>query len=298
MRIAHVSDLHLSRDFAYFYPNWHVVLDELNSSKPDLVVIGGDVSFNGADSVRDLEFAREEIERIEVPTVVIPGNHDIGDHPASKKLDQPINAERMQRWLDLFGTDRFSRELGELRILGMNTELLGSGLPREEEQWQWLETELAPGPASGGRRTLFVMHKPLFARRPEETAFNKSCVDPDSRTRLWSLLERARVPTVASAHVHVYKHVKARGIEFVWCPATSFVVGWEGKDVFDGIRRSGYIEYDTGGSSDTGEGAADPVNAAEAVPHTWVEPELLVNYDLRNWFIHHGSTVGLPPLPL
>ncbi|MFP4431002.1 MAG: metallophosphoesterase family protein [Spirochaetaceae bacterium] len=292
MRVAQISDLHLSRDHAYFYQNWRVVLDRVNETQPDLVVVGGDVSFNGADSLRDLEFARSEIDRIEAPTVVIPGNHDIGDHPRSRKLDQPVDARRMDRWLDVFETDRFSVELDGLRIVGMNTELLGSGLPREEEQWGWLESELAPGSAPGvapgAPRTLFFMHKPLFARSPDEKEFNKSCVDPPSRARLWSLFERATVPTVASAHVHVYKHIRARGIDFVWCPATSFVVGWEGKDVFDGIRRAGYIEYDTGGADDT----------SPAVSHAWIEPDLLVNYDLRNWFVHHGSTVGLPPLPL
>ncbi len=282
MRVAQISDLHLSKDHAYFYRNWRVVLDRINDTKPDLVVIGGDVSFNGADSLRDLEFARSEIDRIEAPTVVIPGNHDIGDHPQSRKLDQPVNARRMARWLDVFETDRFCVEQGGLRIVGMNTELLGSGLPQERDQWEWVAAELAPRGPSGSRPALLFMHKPLFARRPDESGFNKSCVDPPSRTRLWSLLKPAEVPTVASAHVHVYKHVRARGIDFVWCPATSFVVGWEGKDVFDGIRRAGYLEYDIG----------------ETINHTWIEPDLLVNYDLRNWFVHHGSTVGLPPLPL
>lgn len=282
MRIVQISDLHLSRTHGYFYQNWLVTLDELNANPPDLVVVSGDVSFNGADSSDDLSFAREEITRITAPTVVLPGNHDIGDHPMSKKLDQPVNSERLERWFELFETDRFSVQLGSLRVVGFNTELLGSGLPEETAQWHWLDAELT----RAAEPTLVFMHKPLFARDPFETEFNKSCVDPVARERLWRLFESANVAVIASAHVHVYKQVVARGIEFVWCPATSFVVSWEGKDVFDGVRRTGWIEFQTDGAT------------PERPSHRWIEPARLVNYDMRNWFMQNGSTVKLPPQPL
>jgi hypothetical protein len=282
MRIVQISDLHLSREYGYFYDNWKAVLEELNADPPDLVVIDGDVSFNGADRREDLEFAREEIANITVDHVILPGNHDIGDHPKSKKLDQPVNKDRLKRWHEVFGPDRFSLDTDSWRILGFNTELMGSGLPEEEEQWQWLSDKLA----DSSRPVILFQHKPLFAWRDDETEFIKSCVDPPSRKRLWPLLEKSAVKIIASAHVHVYKNVFARSIEFVWCPATSFIVSWEGKDVYGGIRRAGYLEY-----------KLNPESALHGAVHKWIEPERLVNYDLRNWFKRYSSTINLPPNP-
>ncbi|MFP4443547.1 MAG: metallophosphoesterase family protein [Spirochaetia bacterium] len=283
MRIVEISDLHLSRLHSYFYYNWTVVLDALNADPPDLVVVNGDVSFNGADSRGDLEFARNELQKISVPVFILPGNHDIGDDPESKKLDQPVNRERLKRWREIFGSDRFSLESGGYQILGINTALFGSGLIEEKEQWDWLSRILTGNPIPA----LLFMHKPLFTLSPEETSFNKSCIDPVSRKRFWFLLEQSSVETVSSAHVHVYKNEIYRETEFLWCPPVSFVVTWEGKDVYGGIRRAGYLEFilpDEPGES--------------KIFHNWMEPEQLVNYDLRNWFKSNGSTVKLPPLPL
>jgi 3',5'-cyclic AMP phosphodiesterase CpdA len=286
MRIAQVSDTHLSRRFGYFFLNWEVVVDELNADPPDLVVVSGDVSFNGADDEDDLRFAAEQLRRIHAPWVVIPGNHDIGDHPMSKKLAQPVTEERIDRWFEIFGADRFTQEKDGWQIVGFTTALLGSDGRREPEHWSWLESQLTP---NEHRPVLLFMHKPLYTREPHETAFNKSAIDPNSRERLWTMLRGSPVKAVASGHVHVYKRVGAHGIEFVWCPATSFVVTWDGKDVYDGVRRAGYLEFDLSPPT-----PSDPAPIA----HRLVEPAQMVNYDLRNWFREHGSTVHLPPRPL
>ena len=285
MRVAQIADIHLSLSHGYFYDNWEVVLDELNSDPPDLVVVDGDVSFNGADEPRDLEFAREQLDRMRSPWVALPGNHDIGDHPGSKKLDQPVNEERLQRWTDLFGPHQFSMSAHGWKIVGLCSELMGSGLSAEDRHWAWIEDELS----AAGEPALLFLHKPLFVRSPEEADFNKSCVDPASRARLLPLLDSSPVQLVGSAHVHVYKEMHARGIEFCWCPATSFVVTWEGKDVYGGTRRVGYLEYSLSPPADGG---------AAQISHEWKEPARLVNYDLRNWFRVHGSTVTLPPTPV
>lgn len=288
MRIAQISDMHLSRSHGYFYHNWEVVLEAVNRTPPDLVVLTGDISFNGADSPADLEFAAEQISRITAPTAVIPGNHDVGDHPHSKKLDQPVTETRYRRWLDVFGSDRFSLDGDGLRIIGFATALLGSGLDRELDQWEWLSEQIETA-TSGDTPILLFMHKPLFTREPHEPAFNKSAVAPESRRHLWTLLGQSTAHTVASAHVHVYKQMYAQGIDFVWCPATSFVVTWEGKDVYDGVRRTGYLEWEWSTSDGPDR---------FTLTHRWQEPARLVNYDLRNWFRDYGSSVHLPPSPL
>src|SRR3546814_13743805 len=77
--IVQVSDTHLSRTHAYFQDNWEVFLDEMAALKPDLVLHSGDVSFNGPAAPDDIVFAREQIGRLRVPWLAIPGNHAIGE---------------------------------------------------------------------------------------------------------------------------------------------------------------------------------------------------------------------------
>jgi 3',5'-cyclic AMP phosphodiesterase CpdA len=75
----------------------------MRANPPDRIVHSGDVSFDGAYDEDDLAFARAEKDRLPVPWVAIPGNHDIGESPLAIRLQQPINAERMERWRRHFG---------------------------------------------------------------------------------------------------------------------------------------------------------------------------------------------------
>ena len=42
----------------------------------------------------------------------------------------------------MFGADRFAFDAGGWRVLGINAQLLGYGLPQEAEQDAWLDAEL------------------------------------------------------------------------------------------------------------------------------------------------------------
>src|SRR5262249_61268684 len=77
------------------------------------------------------------------PVYAIPGNHDVGDEPPGQEAEQLIDERRLQRWLSVFGADRFALDLDSWRVLGLNAQLLGSGLPQEMEQDAWLDGELS-----------------------------------------------------------------------------------------------------------------------------------------------------------
>jgi 3',5'-cyclic AMP phosphodiesterase CpdA len=55
---------------------------------PDVVVHVGDPCLDGTHHPEDLDFAREQLDRLPAPWVSIPGNHDIGDNPgpASRRM--------------------------------------------------------------------------------------------------------------------------------------------------------------------------------------------------------------------
>ena len=129
---------------------------------------------------------RQALGLLKSPVHAIPGNHDVGDEPPGQEADQIIDAHRLQRWLSVFGADRFAFDAGGWRVLGINAQLLGSGLPQEGEQDAWLDAEL--GAAS--RPVLLALHKPLFLQSADEAEVTATSVNPEPRARLLRRLRR------------------------------------------------------------------------------------------------------------
>jgi 3',5'-cyclic AMP phosphodiesterase CpdA len=73
MRLAHISDLHVSSH--YFVKEWaDKVIDMVNNSEVDLVVITGDLTMDGHPHEYDM--VDEVIDRIVPEKFIVPGNHD------------------------------------------------------------------------------------------------------------------------------------------------------------------------------------------------------------------------------
>jgi 3',5'-cyclic AMP phosphodiesterase CpdA len=94
VRLVHVSDSHLSRTHSYFDVNWSCFREAMAASPPDMLVHGGDISFNGPSAPLDLAYAADEIAALGLPWRAIPGNHDIGEAPDYSRLNQHINREK------------------------------------------------------------------------------------------------------------------------------------------------------------------------------------------------------------
>jgi len=80
-RIAQVSDAHLSPTRSFFADNFSVVAEAVRAAKPDLMLVTGDLSLDGADSDADLGHAVAQHAAIGREWLCIPGNHDVGDEP-------------------------------------------------------------------------------------------------------------------------------------------------------------------------------------------------------------------------
>ena len=100
-------------------------------------------------------------QQLPAPWFVIPGNHDVGDNGAEPWQDQPPTPDRLERFVERWGADRFSIDLDGWRILGANNLLVGTGLAAEEEQEDWLRQHL-----HGHDRVALFVHKPICLTHP------------------------------------------------------------------------------------------------------------------------------------
>jgi 3',5'-cyclic AMP phosphodiesterase CpdA len=219
-RIIVISDPHLSPTHGFFWDNWRRVCEAANRLAPDAVIVSGDLCINGPDSDDEIPFAAQALRRLPSPVHAIPGNHDVGDEPPGQEAGQIIDTPRLQRWLSAFGADRFAFELGGWRVIGLNAQLLGSGLLQESEQDAWLDAELARGP----QPIMLVLHKPLFQHSADETELTATSVNPEPRARLMRRLQAAPVRMVLSGHLHCHRDVVRDGVRYVWAPSPAFQV--------------------------------------------------------------------------
>jgi DNA repair exonuclease SbcCD nuclease subunit len=81
LRIIHTSDTHLGDDWdpKAALRALSAVVDGVHSLRGDALLIAGDVFDNARISDAVLEFFVSEIGRAAVPTVILPGNHDLYD---------------------------------------------------------------------------------------------------------------------------------------------------------------------------------------------------------------------------
>jgi 3',5'-cyclic AMP phosphodiesterase CpdA len=162
-RVVVVSDSHFSDRTPEAGRNWATVVRYVEVSEPDLVVHVGDVSIDGARVPDELGLARRQLDLLGRPWAAVPGNHDVGDNPGHGVVsDEDVTSERLARWGDAIGSDRWAVELGAWRLVGVDAQLFGSGLPEEDHQWSFLEQTLRVP-----RRTVLVTHKALTAGEAE-----------------------------------------------------------------------------------------------------------------------------------
>ncbi|WP_046867199.1 metallophosphoesterase family protein [Microvirga massiliensis] len=219
MKIIQITDTHLSSLKPQFEENWKPLVAWIDSLGPDLVVHTGDLTVDGADFEEDLVHSRELLRDLQYPTLCVPGNHDVGDVPGTR---QPIDGERLSRWRRIIGPDRWAHDLGEWRLIGLNSLIIGSGSSEEDEQLAWLENTLR---TREGRRVLVFKHKPLFIEDPDEGESGYWGLRPEPRLQLLALFAANGVELVASGHLHRARIVDRAPFRCVWGLSSGFVVG-------------------------------------------------------------------------
>lgn len=248
MKIVQISDTHLTRAGGPTEESFRLLATHLNDEvRPDLVVHSGDIQVLHPDDSADRAHARELTGLIEAPLLVVPGNHDVGEPGVNAWAGIGVTDERVAAHEAAFGPDHWRHDTDEAVLLGIDSELLGSGLQREADQWRWFEKTLADLPAS--LPVLLFLHKPLWAvvDGPTEHQFD---VGPVARDRLLGLLGRVDLRAAGCGHLHRYRQVRRdRAIE-VWAPTTAFLAPGESQ-LPEGRSELGYVEYTVAGGEVT-----------------------------------------------
>jgi len=156
-RIAHISDLHFGR----IDPAAVTALEEdLRAQAPDLVIVSGDLTQRGRHG--QFREARAFLDRLPLPTLVVPGNHDVPAWNLFSRFLRPYR--RFSRHitpdlLPLIVDDTFA-------VLGLNTAR------RAVRHWNWAlgslngrqladAARLLAEHATGDRLRVIVTHHPL-----------------------------------------------------------------------------------------------------------------------------------------
>lgn len=282
MRIALISDIHLSRQKPYFHLNWELLLEALAEDKPDHILVGGDCALDGPHREDDLAFAREQMERLPAPWHAVPGNHDVGNNLPDLRGESTVTEAKREAWLRHFGRDRWVVDLHGWRFIGLNSLIVGSGFAAEAEQEAFLTEAVAD---AAQRRIALLYHKPLCIFSTLETAMSQSVWYPAARAPVTRLIREGRVQMLLSGHLHESRDRQVEGLRHVWIPGTAFVQDIAGEWLPErhGRRRVGYLLMEL-----------------DKQPRIRLrEPMPMVNMDIGNWLRtgigHYGSLCG--PLP-
>ncbi|HUG00135.1 MAG TPA: metallophosphoesterase [Ilumatobacter sp.] len=212
IRILQVSDSHLSRQAPHADENWLAVVEHARATRPDLVVHTGDVTLDGASSATDLEHARALVDRLPVPWLTVPGNHDIGDVGDTQ---DPVTAARTARYGETLGETSWTRSVGGWQLVGVDLQTLLADLPSTEPLWEWLESTL-----DGSSPTALFLHRPLVPLATDHVDEPSRYVTEPGRGRLMQLLAAGDVRLVASGHVHQWQTADVGPVRHVWAPST------------------------------------------------------------------------------
>lgn len=277
MRIALISDVHLSRAKPYFHVNWELLLAALAEERPDHIFIGGDCALDAPHREDDLAFARAQFDRLPAPWHAVPGNHDVGNCLPDLRGETTVTEARREAWLRHFGQDWWMLDLPGWRFIGLNCLIAGSGFAAEADQARFLRGALDD---AGTRRVALLCHKPLCVFSTLETAVTQTTWYPTAREPVARALRDGRIHMLLSGHLHESRDRRIEGVRHVWIPGTAFVQDIAGEWLPDhqARRRVGYMMMEL-----------------DQEPRiTLREPTPMLNIDIGNWLrdgIGHYATL-------
>lgn len=269
-RIALVSDLHLTRGSSLFQYNWEIVVDMIREWSPDLVVCAGDIAVDGPGNPDDLVYGKEQLGRLGVDVLSIPGNHDVGDAFLGH---DPVKETTMERYRSVFGPDRWVVERGGWILVGLNAQLIGTGLSGEAEQMEALERAIAD---ASGKPVAVFGHKTLHIGDPEAELPTGWTLPRPQAARLRAAMLDGGVRFYASGHFHRYREIDDNGLRLLWAPSPAFLTNHPSFATRGGLSKVGFIclQLDRDG----------------AFTSRFAEDNAMIQFDLQNAIADGGKS--------
>lgn len=218
MRIALISDTHLSVRSPECVANWHAARRAVARLGVDLTVHLGDITLDGHVHSDELNFAARLMRHWPTDTRCVPGNHDLGTGSG----EVPFDAHLLEAYREALGPDRWVLRTGGWRLLGINAQLLGTDSAEEASLWAWLD-DLCAEDGGHGQTALFL-HRPLWRQRAGEVVRKGRHVNAAATRRLLTGPLAPTLRLVVSGHAHQYADSTVDGVRHVWMPSTAFIL--------------------------------------------------------------------------
>jgi 3',5'-cyclic AMP phosphodiesterase CpdA len=243
-RLIQISDPHLARRQPKLTENFQRVSETIDAARPDLVINSGDLAFDGPVHRDDLEFAKMLHATLPVECRYLPGNHDIGDNPTKvgPPPAQPVTEASQQAFLSVLGEDRWRFEAAGWCFIGLNSQVMNTGLAREAEQFDWLASQLS---SVNGKPLALFLHKALYLNAPDDPELAATAIryiPQPARARLVEMFAAVDLRLVASGHLHQRRDFTRGHIRHVWAPSSGFIIPDRTQEVI-GIKEVGLVEY-------------------------------------------------------
>jgi 3',5'-cyclic AMP phosphodiesterase CpdA len=277
MRIVQITDTHLSTKVGLTAANLERIAAFVNEQlRPDLIVHTGDIVVISPDVPEDRALALAAHGAFDAPIRFLSGNHDVGEPGPAPWAGLGVSSARIAAHREMFGPDRFVEHTPDWTIVGLASELMGSGLPEEEEQWNWL-TEALSEPAS--TPVALFLHKAIFPD-PSLPAHGEASmwIAEPARERLMAIAG-GRIASVGSGHLHHFIRREREELLEIWGPSTAFIPrGHLGQVNFDQL---GVVEWrlEPGGQVDAWFRA--PVDLEEKTHDQIPEIDALIQQELQ-----------------
>jgi predicted phosphodiesterase len=190
-----------------------VVINEINSLRPDFVINVGDFVENGK-VVSDWDVPLQSIDIFDCRLYFIPGNHDIRDENSAVTFKEKTGFDPY-----------YSFDYEETHFVVLNNATISSYDDFDEDQMNWLIKDLQENIA---KENIFVfMHKPFWA----------DCIATEKEDRFHQIFLQYNVDAVFTGHWHQYAYNQIDGIDY-------FLVGSSGAGMSEENDESGiFYQY-------------------------------------------------------
>jgi 3',5'-cyclic AMP phosphodiesterase CpdA len=215
LRVVQLSDLHvchveknppgrflgdpLARDLVHSRELLRRAIDQINTLRPDAVVVTGDLTDRG-DDLRSLREVKAELDRLHCPYHPVIGDHD-----------------RPEVFTQVFpGPLDYYFDLGSWRLVALGLRA-GS---IEKASIAWLSDVLEK---SRARQVAIFMHRPLycdpFTLQIASKLYSVKLYPGNAEETLRVISAHPEVKLVLSGHAHVARRDKLGPIDMLWAPA-------------------------------------------------------------------------------
>ncbi len=213
--IAHISDIHYGTEI---FEIEDALMKDLKKMSPDVVVISGDLTQRAKS--KEFKSAEKLIEKINLPLIVVPGNHDIPLFNVFKRFFTPFTNYEKYITTDYYPFYQDS----EIAILGINTS----------RSYYFKEGKISLRQIEKVKDTFLNIDKNLF----KVLVIHHPLV-PTPNDRVYDLLNNRK---------HALKEFKGLGIDLVLGGHLHTIFNYDVKDYYPKLKLDSMI-FAMGGSA-------------------------------------------------